>query len=124
MKTRERDNNMSAKHLAIEVHVFSSSSFLMIAMGKQSTQTPFYAVTPHSTSTKFYSLLLCLLRIVRIDINCVFQPLHYCSRRREPSISINSIILPDTYSNMLNLFQESVERDIDNICIKCKIIFI
>ena len=30
-----------------------------------------------------------------IDINCVFkrlQPLYYCSRRREPSISINSII--------------------------------
>ena len=68
MKTRERDNNMSAKHLAIEVHVLSSSSFLMIAMGKQFTQTPFYAVTPHSTSTKFYSLLLCLLRIVRMII--------------------------------------------------------
>ena len=30
-----------------------------------------------------------------IDINCAFkrlQPLHFCSRRREPSISINSIV--------------------------------
>ena len=38
-----------------------------------------------------------------IDINCVFkrrQPLHYCSRRREPSISINSIV----FKQVLRIF--------------------
>ena len=47
------------------------------------------------TMSALYSSLVWFLVLNNrntIDINCVLKRLHYCSRRRGPSISINSII--------------------------------